>query len=190
MRFPEVNSILSYYEPSTGRLNNEGLKLFHLLVTQLRSKVEANYGGISLNAPVALGSITAAWTVLPADAAMIGSPRGVTQETGSNALRLDVPGIWKMDISFSIEHNELNAGRTFQTRAFSPSSGVGSSAVVIGVGRNTGATSFAFSTLFEVTAAEAGNQVQIQVGQASVDLTAVTLNAFSFSASLVSEFRG
>ena len=35
-KIPEVNRVLAYFDPATGRLTDEGLKLFALLIAQMK----------------------------------------------------------------------------------------------------------------------------------------------------------
>ena len=149
--------------------------------------VRAGYGGIRQATPIAVGSISANWGPIPADTAVVSTPRGVIQDLTSNSLTMEEAGVWRVGIGFSIEHNEANQGRTFGVRLFDVTAGLGGGSTVVGVGRNSSVTTFSLSTLFEVQGSTVGNPIQIQVGDASTSLTEVTLNSFSFTANLASE---
>ena len=152
--------------------------------------VAAGYGGIRQSGPVALADITAGRTTLVADEVSITSPRGVTQDAATNTITFNVAGVWSVAIGVSLTHNETNGSRTFGIRLYNETDAVGSPDTVIGVGRNTDTTTFSTVSLVEILPGETGGAWHVEVGAASTDVTDVTENSFTFSANLVSEYRG
>jgi len=140
--------------------------------------VVAAYGGIRLSAPVALPDIGAGWQTLPADELTVTVPRFVTPDLATDSLSLDKDSVWQVSIFFSITHNEAQGSRNFQIRLFNLDTGLGGAATIIGVGRNTDVTTFAFNTITET--ATNGDRLVIQIGNGSA-ISAVTLDSYTFN---------
>ena len=152
--------------------------------------VTAGYGGINQSVPIALADLGAGWTILLADTNIITTPRGVTQDFATESIAFDTPGVWSISISVALSHNELNASRTIGVRLFNitdVSAGVSS---VIGVARNVGVTNFSVSLLVEILTADVGDAWRVEVSGGVDAFTTVVEDSFTFSATLVSEFRG
>ena len=149
----------------------------------------AAYGGIRQSTPVALPDIGAGWTTLTADSLSIATPRGVTQNLANNSLSFGYEGVWKVGVSFSISHDEAQGSRSTRIRVYNLTQATGGAETVIGVGRNTDATTFSAEILFEVSGPQVGNEFVVQLGGGET-LSSVTENSFGFSLTMVGEFRG
>ena len=143
------------------------------------------YGGVTSATPTALLNIGIGWRPLEADAVVLSQPVNLEQVVAQNAIRPMVAGIWMVNITFSISHNELNASRETGVRVYDIDAATGSDAFIVGVGRNTDATTFGFSQLFEI--ATPGESFRVEVGGGD-PLTSVVLNSFTLSANLISAY--
>jgi hypothetical protein len=149
----------------------------------------AAYGGIRQSTPVALPDIGAGWTTLTADTDSVAVPRAVTQNTANNSLAVNYNGVWLANIGFSISHNEAQAGRTILGRLYNLTQATGGAETVVGIARNTDATIFSTTSLIELAEDLIGDEYVVQIGGGDTLLT-VTENSFSFSLTMVGEFRG
>ncbi len=154
---------------------------------RLDDLVFAGYGGILLTTPTPRSNIGAAFETLLADTPMLSSPRDVVQDVGNNGLQFTATGIWRLNVSFGIEHNESNQGRTFNVRMYNVADDAVLASAIIGVGRNTAATSWASSLLVEIPVSGLNDLIQIQIGDASSTFSSVIENSFAYSVNRVNE---
>ncbi len=159
----------------------------------LKLWVAAGYGGITQETPTGIGDIGGGilnWETLVADTISTAVPRGVDQLLATNALSLNAAGVWSVSVSFSISHNEVNSSRQFSIRIFDITSASAGKATLIGIGRNSGVTTFATTFLLDITPGQTGDDWRIEVGGTADNITGVDENSYAFNANLVSEFRG
>lgn len=153
----------------------------------VRSTPAVGYGGISQRAGAALINPGLGWTLLPADTEVITNPVAVDQNVDFDALAFQLAGMWSLSISFSMTHNELNAGRTSNIRLLNTNTGLASTGVLFSTARNTDVTAFSINVLFEVQPAQLGDNISLQMGGGST-YSELFLNSMSFSATLLAEF--
>jgi hypothetical protein len=151
--------------------------------------VSAAYGGIDQSTPVGIADLGIGYVTMPADAAAVSAPRGITQDFANNGIRFDIEGIFTVGITLAIAHNEVNAGRAFRVRLYNVDTATGGSGTLVGTGRNTSVTNFGTSILAEVPLAVVGDLFVVQVGGGDA-YTTVEVESYSFDASHVSEFKG
>lgn len=93
-------------------------------------------------------------------------------------MAFDVPGVFLVNIDFSLEHDEDNDGRNLIVQVSNDTAGVTGNPRVFGVGRDSPATSGAFSILVRILEESVGDLYSVQARATSGDLpTAVWVNA-------------
>lgn len=131
--------------------------------------VAAGYGGIGLDGPTAVPSITGSFQTLTGwDQALISAPFEVVQDYPNNGLVLGKVGVWSINVKVSLTFAEENAGRTLRLRIFNTvTQAVPSTEFVFFVGRNQAGINMNFNVPAEVSAPDVGDLFVIQI--ASVD---------------------
>ena len=152
----------------------------------LRAFVSVGYGGVIQNTPVGIPDLGAGFTVLPANAGRITTPRAIIQDFANNGLAFSIEGVWTINIVFSLVHTESNSGRQIIVQLYNSTADIVASAVVLPIARNQPGTYFSATILAEVITAAVGDLFQIRVGGDVV--AGVTLQTYEFAASHVSEF--
>ena len=155
-------------------------------ILALLAFVEAGYGGIFASGGSSMSNIDSTWQTLVVDSAAVTTPRNVTQDTANDGIRLDKQGIWVVNFSFVITHNELNSGRTMQFRLRNDTAGATIGTIPIFVGRNAGGTNFAGSFMFDVPEAVEGDLILSQVNSVLDTFSSTFQSSFSIHASHVS----
>ena len=125
-------------------------------------------GGMSLSAPTLTGQdITAAWAPLSVFDSVAATERGVLSNATTDTFQFQYPGTWDLALNMSISHDSSQQGRTFQLRTFNVTEGVGTTGIIVGVGRNSEATLVNVKARFPVTTADVGDTFRIEIGNGS-----------------------
>lgn len=150
----------------------------------------AAYAGIGQNAASApLSDITSTWATVNTFDIPLVVPRGASYDFANDALVLEVPGIWYLSIKLSLEHNELNAGRTMALRLNNFTTGAPSAVEFrYGTGRNTAVTNITLGAFFEVE--KIGDALQLQLGTDGDTYSSVNCIGAIYQAHSVSEYKG
>jgi len=149
----------------------------------------AGYGGIKQTSAVGISDIDAAFQTLPADADTLIKARGVTTDLANDALIFNVPGVWQVTLSTTLEFVDINAGRTFDARLFNDTLGSPALSTTLFVGRNQAGVNFSSSLLLDVPVSVVGDSLVVQIGNASTDFTGVTMHDYRFDTVHVSELE-
>jgi hypothetical protein len=155
----------------------------------------AAYGGMNYNgSEAAFPNIGAAWQDVDIfNTLSVGTPRHMAVSIPDSSVTLEGPGVYFLSITFSMNHNDVNAGRVFSLRLFdditqAPVIGNG---FQIGTGRNASSTAGGISTLIESpTVLPVDHPVRLQVGGSPDTYSAVSFTSFSYTVHSVGEFRG
>lgn len=150
--------------------------------------VLAGYGGM-YGLDVVVGAvIPATWTTMAFFNVEAPTPaRFVTINLPNDSIAFDIEGVWALDITLNVEHDEINASRRFELRIYNLTKAVATPLDwVIGIGRNTDASEFGPSLLVNIPAANVGDQYVLQ-WQSADTINVVALPAISFTANHVGE---
>lgn len=150
--------------------------------------VHAGYGNASLSVAQAIPNITAAFQTLPLDASLADS-RDVDYNLANDAIIFETEGVWRVSINFVMEFTDTAAGRTFQMRVWNLTDGTVITAVPVFVGRNQEGTNFSFQAVLDLGQITIGDEIVVQVGQASTTFAGVTLEANRIDVNRISEVK-
>ena len=151
----------------------------------------AAYGGIGLDAETALGTVNTTFETLPFDVELIPNPRGLTYALGSNAMRFDEVGVWRMNAKVSLQFTEVNQSRRIQLRLFNVTTNTPASTVFnFAVGRNTDGVNLNFNLLVAVDETVAGDVYVLQVGTSGDTFSNVNAIGSIWDANHVAEYQG
>jgi hypothetical protein len=167
----------------------DGLEYFDLKTAILAVFNFAAYGGLSLSAPASGASVGVAWSTVEFDSLSVATPRGISANVGNNTLNVENDGVYRMTISLSFTHNEVNAGREFQVRLFDVTDSVAVGNPFRGyTGRNSPGSNFNVSSLAEITDANKGHDYRVEISSAdSYTIDEWDMSEWCFNA--VSEWR-
>ncbi len=190
-----ANAPLDWYDESEHRrklaeLLNATSAEFQDLVDFVRDHVSvAIYGAMSTSTTSGNYSLGAGWTQYTDFDTTNVTPKGTTFNTTTDAFQINANGIYMFYFGFSFQHNESNQGRTFDVRLFNnaDTAPVGQP-ITVGVGRNTPATNFSYSTMFEVTEAIEDDDLIVQLGNG--DSITGTFDEFEVGVYSVGELQG
>lgn len=138
--------------------------------------VEAAYGGLRQVADAVYPNITDVWQTVQFDTPMLDTPKQVEQDVANNALTILDEGIYRAGFSFSVRHDEKNNGRALNFRMRNPTSGYVSDILSVGTGRDTDASYFSISMLFEAVDIGIGTDVIVEVRADTSDLKEIYEN--------------
>lgn len=155
------------------------------LQTTLDGKVAQGYGGIRLTTPTAIADLAANWETLPANAGQVTTPVGIGQNFATDSLQFQSEGIYLVTINATLSHNESNAGRTMGIRLYNVTDAVAGATTGVATGRNTPATTFAYSFLVEIGTDQLNDDLRVEVG-GSDSYTTVQVQDYSYLATRVS----
>lgn len=147
------------------------------------------YGAIEQNVDAALTDIGLAYQVLPTNNSLLSAPRGIVQDSANDGLRFSHPGVYRMSMTLTIEHNiSASVARYFNIRLYNATDATAEgSGLIVGVGRSDEVSTFSVSWLTEVTESDVGDLFQMEIGNAATSITGVTLKYFRVEANAVSE---
>jgi len=185
----KVRQLLQYLNDLDGRSITDILSLSRQIQELRDTLVFAAYGGIRLVTPTALPDIGAGWTTLLFDTAALTVPKNVVQDFANNGLSFNSVGVYSVNVSFTLTHDENNASREIEARIYNVTSAIAGITTVIGISRNQPATNYAVQSLFEIPADHVGDLFVVEVGNGDTLLTVQEINA-SFTVNAVSEYTG
>lgn len=159
---------------------------FQSLWTRVDALAFAAYGGARQSAASVAGTIDGTWRAFDMDELTL-TPRGVAF-TPTGGMQAAAQGVWSVNISFSVEHDEANSGRVIEVRISSALGGA-TAPMLVGVGRNVGVTTTAISTLWEITAEDVGETVLVEY-RSDDAFSGVAYLRQSLSIANVGEWRG
>ncbi len=190
-----ANAPLDWYDPAEHRrklaeLLNLTSAQFQDLVDFVRDHVSvAIYGAMSTSVTSGIYALGAGWTQYTDFDTVNVTPKGTTFNTTTDSFQINANGIYIFYFGFSFDHDESNQGRTFDLRLFNNTDSVAvGQPITIGVGRNTPATNFSFSTMFETTEAIEDDDLIVQLGNGS-SITG-TFDDFEVGVYSVGELQG
>ena len=143
------------------------------------------YGGIVATQDHILGTIDAGWTVLLADDGAVNNPVQVGQSPGNESLFLERQGVWQITTSFTLQFDELNAGRAIDVQLYNVTAAAEGPSSTLGVARNVEYLNYSAAFQLEVSTADSlTNEIQVRVGNGDT-FTNVTQLGFRFEATLI-----
>ena len=150
----------------------------------------AAYGSMGMSVPTA-GSDIPVGSFIPVTQFDVfpTSSRGIVFDFGTDTFSFNFEGLFRISIMFSIEHNDLNAGRQFELRPFNITDVIAGQSTIIGVSRNTAVTNFTASFLIDIPASNVDDAFRLDVGNADTILTSVVWETLNLSIDMVSEWR-
>ena len=151
----------------------------------------AAYGGlyrsdVAPQGPLAIG---AGWTTVEFDASTVATPRGMTVDVANNTFAITLAGVYSLNFSIGLEHDESQQGREFNWRVWDTVDADQLFVRTIGTGRNQAVTTYAKHIQFELAEADVGHPLRIDVGGGS-DYVIVEWQDAEISVSGVGEYRG
>ncbi len=113
--------------------------------------------------------------------------KGVTLDVVNGTIAPGSAGIWRVDFSFSMEHDESNQGRTLELRFFNVDTATPSEVVSIAIGRNQPGTSYSVAIFAELAVADIDDayrlELKMEVGSGGLNL--ITFTELSYALSYV-----
>lgn len=141
------------------------------------------YGGVrNPGGGEALPDITSGFQTIPFDTITVAEPISIIQDLVGEGLHFERLGVWVVNLTLTLEYVDINAGRTFDVRLFNATEATVLRDTPVFAGRNIAGTNYSATVLFEITEAFLDDLIVVQLGNASVDFTTVTLEAASFIA--------
>lgn len=111
--------------------------------------------------------------------------KGVTLDPVNGTIAPGSAGIWRVDFSFSLEHDESNSGRSMELRFFNTDSGIGSDVITIAIGRNQPGTSYSVAAFAELAVGDIGDpyrlELKMEVGSADLAFNTFTQLGYSLT---------
>ena len=152
--------------------------------------VFSQYAAVEVDVPHVDGNIGAGWQPFDFYDSVSVTPKGIVIAlSGDFTFLLD--GTFVLSLNGFFEHDNLNAGRTFQIRLFNVSQGVQvGGTFVISSGRNTDGTVLPLTAMVEVPAGILGDIFRLEYGGTASVYTNVIWNSLQFALWSVSEVRG
>ena len=183
MLFDPINSMII--------LSRDGLwvPIFDALTVSTLFNAAA-YGSMALSTPTAGADIPVGSFIIVDEFDINPTAvRGMVLDFATDTFSFEFEGIFRLTVMFSIEHNDLNAGRQFELRLFNVTDAAAGSSIIIGVARNSAVTNFTASFLIEVSAASVDDTFRLEVGNADTILTSIVWETLNLSIDMVSEWR-
>lgn len=106
---------------------------------------------------------------------------GVTVDLLNGQWSFDHIGLWQLSFSFSLDHDELNAGRDFAIRLTNVTDGSSTPPVNIGVARNVAVTTYSTNILVQIGEADVGDSYRIDIGNAPTTIANVVWSSLGLS---------
>lgn len=152
--------------------------------------VVAGYGAMEIkNGPIPGNDIGLVYDPLTYFTDILGTTRGVTLDTTTGEFVFLVQGRWNFSINIAIEHNEVNAGRSFNLRFWNVTDGTDPGAqMLIPTGRNQPATAGFPSGQVDIPPALVGKSFRVEIGGGD-DYTAVSYESLSINIQMIGEWR-
>ena len=145
------------------------------------------YGGVKRDDPVAISDITVSYQTIPFDAEVLSAPSLITQDSANNGIRFLTEGVYRVAVSLVLEHAGSAAGsRRIDVRLYNSTDAAIMADAPWSVGRNDEVTAVTASLLVEIDAGDIGDLIQLEIGNASADVTGVTVRAARIEANSVS----
>ncbi len=183
-----------YSEQEHRRKLAEALNVDIGLLDDLRAFVRdhvsiAIYGAMSTSATSGIYALGAGWTQYTDFDTVNVTPKGTTFNTTTDAFQINANGIYIFYFGFSFQHDEDHQGRTFDVRLFNNTDSVAvGQPITVGVGRDTPATNFGYSTMFENTDAIEDDDLIVQLGNG--DSITGTFEDFEVGVYSIGEIQG
>ena len=183
---PELNDALRRISVN---LQNLSTRLEEFIEFSLEIFGFAAYGGMMMSASTVFSDLGAAWQDVTVYDAEILTPRGMTFDPATDRFTFTYPGVYLLSTSFTFRHNELNAGRETSVRFYDHTSASGLPSVAIGTARNVDVSSYANTSVLQITSDMVGNEFGIQIGNGDTYSSVVFLEA-RISACAAGEWQG
>ena len=154
--------------------------------------VVAAYGGLKMTAPSVVGfTIGVAYATVTQFDALAITPKYITPDVPTDSLAIQYPGIYQMTLNMSLDHNSVNAGRSFNARLYDTTAAAPiGSAYTVGVGRDETSTAFSMAVLTEVLGPIIGHKLVLQLGGAvGGNIVVSQTNVTQWAISSVSEIQ-
>ncbi len=183
MLFDPINSMII--------LSRDGIwsPLFDALTTSFIFNAAA-YGSMGLSAPIAGPNIpVGSFIIVTQFDSNSTAVRGLVLDFTADTFSFNFAGIFRLSVMFTIEHDDINAGRQFELRLFNVTEAVAALPTVIGIGRNQGVTNYTATFLVDIAAADVDDVFRLEVGNASVVIQTVVWDTLNLSIDMVSEWR-
>ncbi|GAG21606.1 unnamed protein product, partial [marine sediment metagenome] len=144
-----VGEFLAIIDPILDRLDTIEAVIVELVLSGYAGLYAVDITGLS-------DVIPATWTTITyPDTISAAGPRGATVNLTNDSVAFNIPSEWQVSITFNTTFNELNASRRFELRMFNITKAEAVAVDwVIGVGRNTDATNFSTTLIFNIDSDE------------------------------------
>jgi hypothetical protein len=178
-------------DPATQRylaqeLTRISTELSSIAQISLAGFVTIGYGGVRLRDADTFQDLGAGFVPLPFTQGVVLNPVGVTQDFENDGIRINGKGVWSVVFGFSMQHNEVNAGRIYELQIWNATKSREIQIVTLGTGRNTAYSDFSTATLIDVDENDTGDLIQARIGGGSY--TDVIIYSCELSANSVSEY--
>ena len=148
--------------------------------------VTIGYGGVRQLEADNFPDIGAVPVPLPFGEGSVANPVGVTQDFANNGLRINGAGVWLLSFTFTMQHNEAQAGRLYQLQFYNATKSLQLGIVTLGTPRNTTYSDFSTTVMFDIPAIYQGDLIQVRI--AGGVYTSVIIYDCFLSANSVSEY--
>lgn len=162
---------------------------YTLETSALQVFVGAGYGGVIQATPVGMPALGPGWDTVPFAAALISSPRLITQDFPNNGLIPAQEGIWLLSLNLVVSHNESNSGRVMGLRLFNVPDAAPGPSFGIAVARNQPGTNINISGIIEISASAVGDLEIVQLSGLVDTFTNVDIDG-TYSLANLSPFVG
>lgn len=188
--FPRIPPRLNRWEELNRRvasLSEHVLERIEAIERALPLFSFAAYASASTTPGTPLPDLGLGWETIPLDTA--GAVRAITINLGNDSFAFQYDGVYQITLSGSLNHNNLNAGRTVNIRLFNVTLGTPlPGAFPIGISRNVEDTVITISLLAEITDAEKGQEMRIEIGGGDA-VSLVSISTMNVAIANVSEWR-
>lgn len=151
--------------------------------------VFSQYASVDTTIPHVDGNIGTGWQPFDFFDRVTVNPKGIVLTVGGDFTFI-LDGIFQLSLVGFVEHDNLNAGRTFNVRIFNVTEGTPGSSIVIASARNVDGTVVPLVGLFEILPGDIGDIFRLEYGGTTSIYSAVVWDALQLSLFSVSEFRG
>lgn len=136
--------------------------------------VGAGYGGLNQSVATAI-TLTSGWTTVPADQALLSTPRLVEQQIASDGVVLEQGGIWMWSVNLLVAHDVLASGRTMGIRLFNVTDSVVIATFDYAIAQNQPATNINTVLPVEIPDTDTGDLLVLQLSALADTFSAVTV---------------
>lgn len=146
----------------------------------------AHYSSMSHD-DIGVVGLGAAWTPIQNYTRVNFPGKGIVHHLVDGTIKFIYPGIYRVGIFISMEHDESQQGRQTFVRILNVDNATTESFAPIGIARNQPSTTFAAYPMFEITGTEINKSYRLELGNG--DTIAIAAAQIDYEANMVSEWR-